>query len=86
MKKKKDETIKSLAINSKDVGSAEVQIGLLSKNIEKLSDQFKKFKKDKHSTMGLNKSVNRRKKLLAFLKRKKPDSYNKVLKQLNLRK
>ena len=86
MKKKKDETIKSLAINSKDVGSAEVQIGLLSKKIEKLSEHFKKFKKDKHSTMGLNKSVNRRKKLLAYLKRKKPDSYNKVLKQLNLRK
>ena len=86
MKKKKDETIKSLAINPKDVGSAEVQIGLLSKKIEKLSDHFKKFKKDKHSTMGLNKSVNRRKKLLAYLKRKKPDSYNKVLKQLNLRK
>ena len=86
MKKKKDETIKSLAINSKDVGSAEVQIGLLSKKIEKLSDHFKKFKKDKHSTKGLNKSVNRRKKLLAYLKRKKPDSYNKVLKQLNLRK
>ena len=86
MKKKKDETIKSLAINSKDVGSAEVQIGLLIKKIEKLSDHFKKFKKDKHSTMGLNKSVNRRKKLLAYLKRKKPDSYNKILKQLNLRK
>ena len=86
MKKKKDETIKSLAINSKDVGSAEVQIGLLSKKIEKLAEHFKKFKKDKHSTMGLNKSVNRRKKLLAYLKRKNPESYNKVLKQLNLRK
>ena len=86
MKKKKEEITKSLAINSKDVGSAEVQIGLLSKKIEKLSEHFKKFKKDKHSTMGLNKSVNRRKKLLAYLKRKKPESYNKVLKQLNLRK
>ncbi len=73
-------------ILKKDVGSAEVQIGLLSKKIEKLSEHFKKFKKDKHSTMGLNKSVNRRKKLLAYLKRKKPESYNKVLKQLNLRK
>ena len=83
---KKDEIVKLLAINSKDVGSAEVQIGLLSKKIEKLSEHFKRFKKDKHSTMGLNKSVNRRKKLLAYLKRKKPDSYNKVLKQLNLRK
>ena len=83
---KKDEIVKLLAINSKDVGSAEVQIGLLSKKIEKLSEHFKRFKKDKHSTMGLNKSVNRRKKLLAYLKRKKPDSYAKVLKQLNLRK
>ena len=86
MKMKKDEIVKLLAINSKDVGSAEVQIGLLSKKIEKLSEHFKRFKKDKHSTMGLNKSVNRRKKHLAYLKRKKPDSYAKVLKQLNLRK
>jgi len=51
-----------------------------------LSEHFKKFKKDKHSTMGLTKSVNRRKKLLAYLKRKNPESYSKVIKQLNLRK
>jgi len=86
MKNKKTETIKSLAIHSKDVGSAEVQVGLLTDKITKLSDHFKKFKKDKHSTMGLTKSVNRRKKLLAYLKKKNPDSYNKVIKQLNLRK
>ena len=86
MKKKKTETIKSLAIHSKDVGSAEVQVGLLTDKITKLSEHFKKFKKDKHSTMGLTRSVNRRKKLLAYLKRKSPDSYNKVIKQLNLRK
>jgi small subunit ribosomal protein S15 len=83
---KKKETIKSLAIHSKDVGSTEVQVGLLTDKITKLSDHFKKFKKDKHSTMGLTKSVNRRKKLLAYLKKKNPDSYNKVIKQLNLRK
>ena len=86
MIKKKTETIKSLAIHSKDVGSAEVQVGLLTDKITKLSEHFKKFKKDKHSTMGLTKSVNRRKKLLAYLKKKNPDSYNKVIKQLNLRK
>jgi small subunit ribosomal protein S15 len=86
MKKKKTETIKSLAIHSKDVGSSEVQVGLLTDKITKLSEHFKKFKKDKHSTMGLTKSVNRRKKLLAYLKKKNPDSYNKVIKQLNLRK
>ena len=77
---------KELAIHEKDTGSSEIQIAQLTDKIEILSNHFKKFKKDKHSTMGLNKSVNRRKKLLAYLKRKKPDSYNKVLKQLNLRK
>ena len=86
MKQKKKDTIKSLAIHEKDVGSAEVQIGLLTDKITKLSDHFKKFKKDKHSTVGLTRSVNRRKKLLAYLKKKNPDSYNKVIKQLNLRK
>ena len=86
MTQKKKETIKSLAIYDKDVGSAEVQVGLLTDKINKLSEHFKKFKKDKHSTVGLTKSVNRRKKLLAYLKKKNPDSYNKVIKQLNLRK
>jgi|TARA_B110000967_G_scaffold166577_1_gene174708 small subunit ribosomal protein S15 len=86
MIQKKKDTIKSLAINDKDVGSAEVQIGLLTNKIFKLSEHFKKAKKDKHSSVGLAKSVNKRKKLLAYLKRKKPDSYTKVLKQLNLRK
>ena len=86
MKKKKIETIKSLATHSKDVGSAEVQVGLLTDKITKLSDHFKKFKKDKHSKVGLTRSVNRRKKLLAYLKKKNPDSYKKVIKQLNLRK
>ncbi len=86
MIQKKKDLIKTLAINSKDVGSAEIQIGLLSNKIQKLSDHFKKFKKDKHSTMGLAKSVNKRKKLLGYLKRKKPESYEKIIKQLNLRK
>ena len=86
MKQKKKETIKSLAIHEKDVGSAEVQVGLLTDKITRLAEHFKIFKKDKHSTMGLAKSVNRRKKLLAYLKRKNPESYSKVIKQLNLRK
>ena len=86
MIQKKKDIIKSLAINDKDVGSAEVQIGLLTNKIFKLSEHFKKAKKDKHSSVGLAKSVNKRKKLLAYLKRKKPDSYTKIIKQLNLRK
>ena len=86
MIQKKTKTIKSLAIHSKDVGSSEVQVGLLTDKITRLSEHFKKFKKDKHSTMGLTKSVNQRKKLLAYLKKKNPDSYSKLIKQLNLRK
>ena len=86
MKQIKKDTIKSLSTHDKDVGSTEVQIGLLSRKIEKLSEHFKKFKKDKHSVTGLTKSVNRRKKLLSYLKRKNPESYGKILKQLNLRK
>ena len=86
MIKKKKDIIKSLAINNNDVGSTEVQIGLLTDKITKLSDHFKKFKKDKHSTLGLTKSVNKRKKLLAYLKKKNAESYQKVLKQLNIRK
>ena len=86
MIKKKKATIKSLAIHDKDVGSAEIQIGLLTDKISKLAEHFKSAKKDKHSSVGMNKSVNKRKKLLSYLKKKKPDSYQKVLKQLNLRK
>jgi small subunit ribosomal protein S15 len=86
MIQKKKDIIKSLSIHDKDVGSAEVQIGLLTNKITKLAGHFKVAKKDKHSTMGLTKSVNRRKKLLAYLKRTNHESYTKVLKQLNLRK
>jgi small subunit ribosomal protein S15 len=86
MMKKKKETINSLAIHGKDVGSTEVQIGLLTDKITKLAEHFKNAKKDKHSAVGMTKSVNKRKKLLSYLKKKKPESYQKVLKQLNLRK
>ena len=86
MKQKKKDIINSLAIHKKDVGSAEIQVGLLSDKIEKLAIHFKKFKKDKHSTIGLSKSVNKRKKLLSYLKKKNPESYDKLIKKLNLRK
>ena len=86
MKNEKKKTIDSLAINKNDTGSSEVQIGLLTKKIEKLAEHFKKFKKDKHSSLGLLKAVNRRKKLLDYLKRNNIESYNNVLSKLNLRK
>ena len=86
MTQKKKDTIKSLAIHNKDVGSTEIQIGLLTDKISKLSEHFKYAKKDKHSSVGLTKSVNKRKKLLIYLKKKNSESYKKVIKQLNLRK
>ena len=86
MQKQKNKIIESLKINSKDVGSSEVQIGLLSDKINSLSSHFKKNKNDKHSTQGLLKAVNLRKRLLEYLKRKNPESYTKILTKLNLRK
>ena len=78
--------LKEIAIHAKDTGSSEVQVTLLTEKIETLSKHIKKFKKDKHSSVGLLKAVNRRKKLLDYLKRKKIDSYKNVLTKLNLRK
>jgi|TARA_Y100001947_G_C10086285_1_gene196833 small subunit ribosomal protein S15 len=78
--------LKEIAIHEKDTGSSEVQVALLTEKIETLSKHINKFKKDKHSSIGLLKAVNRRKKLLDYLKRKKIDSYKNVLTKLNLRK
>ena len=78
--------IKELAINEKDTGSSEVQVGLLTDKIENISKHIGKFKKDKHSSVGLLKAVNRRKKLLNYLKKSKIDSYKNVITKLNLRK
>ena len=82
MNKKKAE----LAIHDKDTGSSEIQIALLTEKIENLSKHIKQFKKDKHSSVGLLKAVNKRKKLLDYLKTNKVDSYKNVLSKLNLRK
>ena len=62
---------KEVAIHEKDTGSSEVQIALLTEKIESLSKHMNLFKKDKHSSVGLLKAVNKRKKLLDYLKRKK---------------
>ena len=86
MSKVKKESIESLKISSKDVGSSEVQIGLLSEKINILSGHFKKNKGDKHSTRGLLKAVNQRKRLLSYLKKNNSESYKNILTKLNLRK
>ena len=86
MENNRKKVIKSLATKEKDTGSSEVQIGLLTHKIDKMSEHFKKFKKDKHSSMGLLKAVNRRKRLLEYLKKNNIKSYNNLLTKLNLRK
>ena len=77
---------KELAIHEKDNGSSEIQIALLTEKIEVLSKHMNLYKKDKHSSVGLLKAVNRRKKLLDYLKKNKIDSYKNVISKLNLRK
>ena len=78
--------VEELKMHEKDTGSSEVQIALLTEKIETLSAHIKQFKKDKHSSVGLLRAVNRRKKLLEYLKKTKFDSYKNVLTQLKLRK
>ena len=82
MKEKNSE----LALHDKDTGSSELQIAYLTSQIENLSQHIKENKKDKHSSLGLIKAVNKRKKLLEYLKKNKMESYKKVISKLNLRK
>ena len=71
--------------NDGDTGSPEVQIALLTENINKLQNHFKNHNKDHHSRSGLIRMVNLRRKLLAYLKRKDDNSYAEIVKKLNLR-
>ena len=86
MENKRKEIIDSLKINPKDVGSSAVQISLLSEKINNLTNHFKQNKNDKHSTRGLLKAVNQRKRLLEYLKGNNSELYKKVLTKLKLRK
>ena len=86
MEKNNKKIIDSLKLHPKDVGSSEVQIGLLSEKINNLTNHFKKNKNDKHSTRGLLFAVNRRKQLLEYLKSNNSESYKNILTKLKLRK
>ncbi len=67
-------------------GGAPAQAALLTEKIKSLTEHFKTHKKDLHSMRGLMKMVSRRKKLLAYLKRTKPEAYQNLIKALGLRK
>ena len=78
--------ITEVSLHEKDTGSSEVQIALLTDKIVSLSKHVKQYKKDKHSSVGLLKAVNKRKKLLEYLKKNKIESYKNILTKLSLRK
>ncbi len=82
----KKDIISSLQKHKTDVGSSEVQIGILTERVKYLTAHFAKNKKDKHSNTGLSKIISRRKKLLDYLSKREPSTYKKVLEQLGLRK
>ena len=84
--KEKKQVIKEFGKKDTDTGSTEVQIALLTKRINELSDHFKVNKKDHHSRRGLLGMVNNRRKLLKYLKGKNETGYLSLIKKLGLRK
>ncbi len=82
----KNEIVSKFAVSDGDTGSPQVQIALLTANIESLQKHFQDHAKDHHSRQGLIRMVNSRRKLLDYLKGKDPDAYSSVLEALNLRK
>ncbi len=85
-KEEKAKLIKDFAKNDKDTGSAEVQIAILTAEINNLTEHLKEHKHDYHSNRGLLKKVGQRRNLLAYLAKKDIQSYREVIKKLGLRK
>jgi small subunit ribosomal protein S15 len=82
----KAEVVKNFAQGEGDTGSPEVQVALLSANIDALQGHFKEHKKDHHSRRGLLRMVSQRRKLLDYLKRKDSQRYFTLLERLGLRR
>jgi small subunit ribosomal protein S15 len=83
---KKQEIISSNAREPKDTGSPEVQVAILTERIRNLTEHFKDHHKDNHSRRGLLMMVNKRRTLLAYLKKKDVERYNALIQKLGLRK
>ena len=82
----KSKVIDNYRRGESDTGSTEVQVALLSSRINELTDHFTRDKKDHHSRRGLLKMVNKRRKLLDFLKGKDQERYRTLIQQLGLRR
>ncbi len=83
---RKQEIIKDNAQAEGDTGSPEVQVAILTERIKNLTGHFKGHHKDNHSRRGLLMMVNKRRNLLAYLKRKDVERYNSLIQKLGLRK
>ena len=83
---RKQEIIKENAQQDGDTGSPEVQVAILTERIRNLTDHFKGNHKDNHSRRGLLMMVNKRRNLLAYLKKKDVERYNALIQKLGLRK
>ncbi len=82
----KKKIIKNFSRKSNDTGSAEVQVAILTAKIENLKEHLSTHKKDNHSRRWIMIMVAKRRKMLAYLKRKDPNKYSEVIKKLNIRK
>ena len=85
-KESRSEVIESYRVNDTDTGSPEVQVALLTERITYMTEHMKANKKDHHSQHGLLRMVNRRNKLLKYLRREVPERYKALIKRLGLRK
>jgi small subunit ribosomal protein S15 len=82
----KDEIVQKFGKGENDTGSPEVQIALLTKRIQELTEHFKVHKKDHHSKRGLMKIIGQRRRLLEYLKKKDYERYKNIIKELKLRR
>jgi small subunit ribosomal protein S15 len=85
-KEKKEEAIKTFGKNEKDTGAAEVQIALLTRRLEELTEHFKRHPKDNNSRRGQLKIVGQRRRLLAYLRKRNLVKYREIIERLSLRK
>ena len=85
-KEQKNEFVQKYGKNVTDTGLPEVQIAILTANINSLSEHFEKFKKDNHSRVGLLRMVGKRRRLLDYLMKKDINRYRKIIGELNIRK
>lgn len=85
-KEQKNSIIKEYRRDEKDTGSVEVQVAILTTEINTLTEHMKEHKQDKHSKLGLLKKVGKRRSLLDYLKREDVQRYRELIKKLNIRK